>query len=162
MKEKDCNAVIVEQMLRGHFPAIKIASDMDNELTFYLPVANVNKYPRMLDDLQRNQEILHITRFSIHICSLEELFLKADLQTLEQLKLEAERFAMESDTKDKKRKSRKSKKQSLLGIGRSFALSRADLQHFQAAGKQNIQHLLQQFFRPSNISKKNLYRGSFV
>lgn len=124
-------------MLRAHFPPIQLASDMDNELTFYLPESHVNKYPRMLDELQRNLDTLHIAKFSIHISTLEELFLKADFETHKQRMMrELEMDETLEKGKTKIRKRRNLKKRNVLEPTKSFALSRTDVHHIQAVGKE--------------------------
>lgn len=127
-------------MLRNHFPSIQIANDIDNELTFFLPVKDINKYPQMLDELQKNLERLHISKYRIHISTIEELFLKADLETRKQqeiAKAEQEDDARQvKDNKGEKRPKKHKKSQ------KTRLMSPAHPELINAAGKQQTNNFL--------------------
>lgn len=129
-------------MLRTHFPAIEITSDINNELIFSLPEQSIDKYPRMLDELQKNLESLHISKFSIHMSTLEELFLKAHREihkrhTADMNHSEQETVLHQENNEQRRKSAKKSMKtKDYLADTKSIALLRADLEHFEAAGKQ--------------------------
>ncbi|XP_055298016.1 phospholipid-transporting ATPase ABCA3-like isoform X5 [Sitodiplosis mosellana] len=76
VKNGDCNANAVTNLLREYIPGIEVQEDIASELAYALPDEYVDKFERMFEKLENNQTDLKLGSFGVSLTTLEEVFLK--------------------------------------------------------------------------------------
>ncbi|KAJ6638915.1 Phospholipid-transporting ATPase ABCA3, partial [Pseudolycoriella hygida] len=75
-KNDVCDPSNVTGLLQQFIPQIGIKSENARELVYILPVANVNTFEAMFEQLEEKQQELNLSSFGVSLTPLEEIFFK--------------------------------------------------------------------------------------
>lgn len=76
VKNGDCDSNNVTNLLRQYIPGINVQEDIASELAYALPDEYVDKFEKMFEKLEENQENLKLDSFGVSLTTLEEVFLR--------------------------------------------------------------------------------------
>lgn len=76
VKNEYCDSSAVTNILRRYIPGIEIESEIGSELSYELPDEYVDKFEKMFQVLEDEQNSLKLGSFGVSLTTLEEVFLK--------------------------------------------------------------------------------------
>ncbi|XP_058465469.1 phospholipid-transporting ATPase ABCA3-like [Malaya genurostris] len=83
VKGPNCNRELLCNILRRYIPDVRIETDIGSELSFVLKEDYIKLFQSMLEELETNMEQCGITSYGISLTTMEEVFLKAGSDTLQ-------------------------------------------------------------------------------
>ncbi|XP_054831762.1 ATP-binding cassette sub-family A member 10-like isoform X2 [Eublepharis macularius] len=79
-----CDSEKTTSLVKRYVPAAKLSGDRENELSYTLPLENVDKFPDLFCDMD-NQADLGIVNYGVTMTTLEDVFMKLeDNETIEE------------------------------------------------------------------------------
>ncbi|XP_058465475.1 phospholipid-transporting ATPase ABCA3-like isoform X2 [Malaya genurostris] len=83
VKGPNCNKDLICNILRRYIPDVRIETDIGSEISFILKEDYIKLYQSMLEELETKMEQCGITSYGISLTTMEEVFLKAGSDTLQ-------------------------------------------------------------------------------
>lgn len=75
-KDSQAKSQPIIDLICKHVPSCKVTTDVSSEIALQLPMEEVDKFPKLFDELDARKKELNFDSYGVSITTLEEVFLK--------------------------------------------------------------------------------------